>query len=835
MIVKETSFLKQQTAGLEDKMRRVVPIARIDGFGDPGRGLTTQEAEERLGAFGSNRIVQKESSGWGDIVRDTARDPMFWFLIGTALLFAFLGDYSESIILGLAIIPIVGMDAYLHRRTQASTESLSGRLDATATVVRDGKEQQIAAEALVPGDLVIIAANHSFPADGIVVAGSAIQVDESALTGEAMPVRKRPLGGFDALHSDLAIDDEAWASAGTRLLTGDARLRVVSTGAETLYGQIVRSAQEGHRERTPLQIAIDSLLVVLVAAALILCLALAAIRYAQGHGLTDALLSAVTLAVAALPEEFPVVFTFFLSVGVYRLAKRQALVRRSVVVESIGRVTCICTDKTGTITEGRLRLEQRVPNEGVSPVEMQRLARIASRVESGDPLDHAINEDGGEPETRVATFPFTEDRRRETGVVRIGDGYLVAVKGAPEAVLSICDLSEAERAAWLAKVGELGANAYKVIACAWLEQAQWNGGEPDSGFRFAGLLAFGDPVRSGVKEAVAQAQSAGIRVIMVTGDHVATAAAVARDIGIGDGAPKVLEGSAFATALENANGRLPDVDVVARAIPAQKLDLVRALRSAGEVVAVTGDGVNDVPALQGADVGIAMGKRGARTAREVASIVLLDDNFRTIVQAIAEGRQLFLNLKLSFAYLLMVHVPLVLTAALIPLAGYPLLYLPIHIVWLELIVHPTALLVFQELPASGTLEPAKRSARRRFFTQREWAVIASVGMLITVMLVIGFAYSLGPESNVAHARTMSIVTLIIAAATATAWLSRLRTRPARIIVLVTILSAVVLVQTPILAAWLHLTPLHLDDWLIAAAGGALAASLSALLRPSRHF
>ncbi len=815
-------------------MRRVVPIARIDGFGEPGRSLTTQEAEDRLRAFGANRIIQKESSGWGDIARDTARDPMFWFLIGTSLLFAFLGDYSESVILGLAIIPIVGMDAYLHRRTQASTESLSGQIDATATVVRDGKEQEIAAENLVPGDLVIVEANHSFPADGIIVAGSAIQVDESALTGEAMPVRKRPLGGFDASHADLAIDDEAWASAGTRLLTGSARLRIVSTGADTLYGQIVRLAQEGHRERTPLQIAIDSLLVVLVAAALILCLSLAAIRYAQGHGLTDALLSAVTLAVAALPEEFPVVFTFFLSVGVYRLAKRQALVRRSVVVESIGRVTCICTDKTGTITEGRLRLEQRVPGDGVSPGELLGLARIASRAESGDPLDVAINEDGGEPEKRVATFPFTEDRRRETGVVHVGDGYLIALKGAPEAVLSLCDLSEAERAAWLAKVGDLGANAFKVIACASLEQAQWNGGEPDRNFRFAGLLAFGDPVRSGVKEAVAQAQSAGIRVIMVTGDHVATAAAVARDIGIGKGAPKVLEGSTLATELENANGRLPDIDVVARAIPAQKLDLVRALRAAGEVVAVTGDGVNDVPALQGADVGIAMGKRGARTAREVASIVLLDDNFRTIVRAIAEGRQLFRNLKLSFTFLLIVHLPLVLTAALIPLAGYPLLYLPIHIVWLELIIHPTALLVFQELPASDPLERVDRGARRQFFTLREWAVIASVGMLITVMLIFGFAYSVGADNNVAHARTISLVTLIIAAAATTAWLSRLQTRPARLIVLATILSAAVLVQTPMLAAWLHLTPLHADDWLIAAAGALIATFPTAYLRTSRR-
>ena len=333
-------------------------------------------------------------------------------------------------------------------------------------------------------------------------------------------------------------------------------------------------------------------------------------------------------------------------------------------------------------------------------------------------------------------------------------------------------------------------------------------------------------MREGVKEAVAKAQAAGIRVIMVTGDHVTTAAAIAREIGLGAGPLRVIEGSELKAA---GSRKLSDFDVVARAIPAQKLDLVRELRSSGEIVAVTGDGVNDVPALQGADIGIAMSERGTRTAREVASIVLLDDNFRTIVRAIAEGRQLFRNLKLSFAYLLMMHIPLVATAALIPFAGFPLLYLPMHVVWLELIIHPTALLVFQDLPASDRLDPVERNLKLRFFDWREWTLIGLIGTLVILLIVLGYTRSLGDNNNVEHARSMAFAALIVASATMTAGLTRLSSRGSLIAVLATISSALVLVQVPALASLLHLSPLHADDWLIAGLGGLLVGSLAAFL------
>ena len=789
--------------------------------------MTAEQAASRRNSYGSNDILGDRASGWGAVARDTARDPMVWFLAATAMLFAFLGDYAEAGVLGLALLPIAGMDAYLHRRTQASTEGLAGRLAATARVLREGSLQEVPAVDLVPGDLVFVNEGEAFPADGLLVACENSQTDELALTGEAMPVRKHafegPLGG-----EQTSVDNDYWGSAGTRLLTGEARLRVVFTGGETLYGEIVRSAREGQHERTPLQNAIGILVTELVVIALLVCVALGVTRYLQGFGLLDAFLSAVTLAVAALPEEFPVAFTFFLGVGVYRLARRQALVRRAVVVENIGRVTCICSDKTGTLTEGKLTLAHVFPADGVAAAELRRIAAQASRPGSGDPLDAAVLAGASmATDMRLATFPFTEDRRRETAILREGDGVVAAAKGAPETIFALCRLTPAEKAAWLAKTEELGAGGHKVLACASKRLSEWTGSEPGNDYRFLGLLAFEDPVREGVRAAVAKAKAAGIRVIMVTGDHVATARAIAREIGLGGNSPRIIEGAAFEpSAARGAEG----FDVLARAVPAQKLDLVRSLRSQGEIVAVTGDGVNDVPALQGADIGIAMGERGTRTAREVASIVLLDDNFSTIVRAISEGRQLFSNLKLSFAYLLLMHMALVAAAALVPFAGFPLLYLPMHVVWLELIIHPTALLVFQELPAtSGRLEPVDRNRKLRFFDWREWTLIGLIGSLVTGIVILGYVRSLGSSHDVEHARAMALVALVVASATMTAGLSRLRSPAAVIAVLATIGSALILVQVPVFASILHLSPLHVDDWLIAAGGGLLAGSLAALL------
>jgi Ca2+-transporting ATPase len=633
------------------------------------------------------------------------------------------------------------------------------------------------------------------------------------------------------------VDAVHWGFAGTRLLTGDACVRIVATGADTIYGEIVRSALASSHGRTRLQQAIDRLVFLLVMVAAALCVLLGAVRMAQGFGLADALLSAVTLAVAAIPEEFPVAFTFFLGVGVFRLARRQALVRRAVAVEDIGRMSCLCMDKTGTLTEGRVKLAHALAAEGAGEDTLLRLAALASRGEGRDPLDDAIRRavpQLREPGARVALFPFTEDRRRETAIWAPSSGggrLLVVCKGAPETVLSACELGETEAAHWRRQAAGL-AESHKVIACASrdLDTGDLTGAEPDRGFTFAGLIAFEDPLREGAVEAVRRAHRAGVRLILVTGDHPVYAQAIAREAGIADDRSEVVLGESLDQAIRERGAEfLAGLQIVARALPAQKLRLVQALRQAGEVVGVTGDGVNDVPALKAADVAIAMGESATQSAREAGAIVLLDDNLRTIVNAVAEGRQLFRNLRLSFAYLLIVHFPLITTAALIPMLGHPLLYLPVHIVWLELIIHPTAMLAFQA-PAGARPEGEMPRRRAHFFSARDWIGILGAGVLIAAALVAGFRVALA-SGGILHARAMALVALVMAWVVTAALLTGLATRSARVIAALTVLSAFLFTQWPPVAAMLGLAPLHADDWLFAATAGLVAAAPALLLRP----
>lgn len=825
-------------------MLRQVPYDRIRGLPGPEHGLDDGAVTLRRDKYGANNIIDVPQTGWRELLRDTLQDPMLWFLLITGGLFAAIGEFREAVILAFALVPLAGMDLFLHRRTQASTASLGGRLATRATVIRNNRRVTVPGRDVVCGDLAVVGANDFFPADGVIVSAHEAQADESALTGEAFPVRKRPYGIYDNDGSgrDPAVDTEHWGFAGTRLLTGELQMRVIYTGGETYYGEIVRSALHGRHARTPMQSAIARLVSVLLAAAALMCLVLALVRWIQGFGLLDAVVSAMTLAVAALPEEFPVVFTFFLGVGVYRLARRRALVRRAVAVENIGRVTAICADKTGTLTLGRLTLTHTYPAPPCSAAQLLETARLASRAESGDPLDLAIIAAAGDRASdnrRLATFPFTEDRKKETSIFRSSDGRVFAVtKGAPETLLRQCDLSDDEQTRLLEIADRLADEGHKVIACArrGLEEPGEHDREPSTDFDYAGLIALEDPVREGVVDAVAFCRRAGIHVIMITGDHPLTARAVAREIGLGDGEPRVLTAGEV-EARSDADDRidLRKVDVIARSIPAQKLHFVRRLQAEGEIVSVTGDGVNDVPALQAADVGIAMGERGTQAAREVSAIVLLDDNFRTIVRAVAEGGQLFHNLRMSFTYLLMVHIPLVISAALIPLLGYPLLYLPIHIVWLELIIHPTALLAYQQLPDNTrvTVAVPKTHARVSFFTRREWTTIVLVGLSLTAVVIGGYIFSLGAGRNVEHARAMALAVLCLGSAFVTVTLSRLSTAASRLVAAGTILSLPLLIQVPVVAGVLHLQPLHWQDWLTAVLGSGLIAALLRLERFGR--
>ena len=811
---------------------RPLPESATGDLARDCEGLSVAEADRRLAALGPNDILMVPPSSWRDTLQDTLRDPMIWFLTGVSALFAVLGDYAEAAVLALALVPLLGMDAWLHRRTQASTQGLASRLATQAVVIRSGAAHLVSAREVVVGDIVEVQAGEPFPADAILIEGEGAQVDESAMTGESWPVRKLVFSGPVVPPS---LDIAHWCLAGTRLLTGPARLRVVATGGNTLYADIVRSALQGPHALTPLQQSSGRLVAVMLWGAIGLCLVLAGVRLAQGHGWLDAFLSAVTLAVAAIPEEFPVVMAMFLGVGVYRLAHRKALVRRAVAVENIGRLTCICSDKTGTLTEGRLVLAHVVPAGGTSSEEVLAVARLAAHATSSDPLDTALLATGARAAGQeLAAFPFTEDRRRETRLVALADGTrIAALKGAPETVFDLCR-DAGDLASWRASLQTLASGGHKVVAVARrvLELEVDAAAEPVGGFSLLGLIAFEDPVRDGVREAVRRCQAGGIRVIMVTGDHPLTAGAVARDIGLGDGSPRVLladaiDGPAAAAALAHA-------DVVARATPSQKLKLVLALQAAGEIVAVTGDGVNDVPAIKAADVGIAMGERGTQSAREVASIVLLDDNFRTIADAVAEGRQLFVNLQLAFIYLLLVHIPLVLSAALVPLLDNPILYLPVHVVILELLIHPTALLAFQQAADRGSLKAIPRDGPSHFFTPQTWRRVLAAGLVLALLLVGVFEWQNAQGAAGGHARSMVLAMLSVWSGAVALALNRGVGGSGAIVPLVSVLAVVVLVQMPVVSAYVHLEPLHVRDWLVIGVSALLAMGLASFVRASLY-
>lgn len=801
-------------------MQRIISFKNLKGLTVKSSGLSESEYAQQFGKFGPNEIVERTGNPWLELLTDTAKDPMVWFLIGISMIFYIIGDYQEAIILSLATIPLIFMDAFLYWRTQASTSGLRSQLSSKVMVIRDGKHRELDSFDIVPGDLVVLSTqNHFLPADGVWEKADSLQLDESVLTGEAFPVNKSELDLASHFHKDeLFIDSGLLGFAGTRVIRGTGYLRVLFTGKDTSYGEIVQSVAKIQHERTPLQSEILELTRLLIYIALAFCLVLASIRFYQGHGWLDALLSAAVLAVAAIPEEFPVVFSFFLGVGVYRLAKRNALVRRAVSVENIGRVTQICTDKTGTITLGELSLTHLDPASDVTEVNLLTQALIASDVEGSDPVDVAILKVAQlreiEIPTRFSVIPFTEDRKRETAFLERNGKFLCAIKGSPETVLAKSKLSEQELSDWNVRINEWAQGGHKVLAVASVEVKEAS--EPEDGFQFKGLLAFEDPARPEIKEAINYCHQNEIKVLMITGDHPATAEAIAKDIGLIENSAVIISAEKEAHKIEDKwLSNHPDffkgVDVVARCNPLQKLKIVESLKKVGEMVVVTGDGVNDVPALKASDIGVAMGLRGARSAKEVSSIILADDNFSTIVNAVREGKQLFENLRMSFKYLLLLHIPFVLSAAVIPLLGYPLLFLPIHVVWLELIIHPTALFAFQQY--AEEFNEGSYTQQKSFFTKKDSAVILAMGLSLTGIIILFFVAGVSENQNIDHGRAEVMVLLSLWSAGLVMALTKGKTLASKVLMIATVFSSVFLVQNEWFAKALHINSLHVIDWI----------------------
>ena len=776
--------------------------------------------------FGTNNIAETQSRPFVELIKETFSDPMIWLLFCISVIFFFIGQTGEAISLFVAIIPLIFMDAYLHRRTQVSVDSLMGQLSSEAIVLRNGQQKIINSLEIVPGDLVFLSSNIYLPADGIFEDTLDLQIDESALTGEALPIHKKKIIlSRDTLYlkENMSISNEYLGFAGTRTLRGSGKLRVLQTGKETLYGEIIQSVASVRHEKTPLQKEITKLVKILSVGSGFMCLILASVRIFQGKGFLDAFLSAATLAVAAIPEEFPVVFTFFLGVGVYRLAKRNALVRRAVSVENIGRVSCICSDKTGTITLGQLKLNQLLPTEGFNELDLIKVSLAASDSFASDPVDQSILEISKikqvvSPE-KLVVFPFTEDRKRESVFVKEDNhNYYCFSKGSPETLLKMSSLSQKEKDFWNENITKFALKGHKVLGCAKREISKDElklNKEPASGFIFLGLLIFEDPPRKEVKEAIRYCRENAIKVIMITGDHTETARSIAKDVGIGGVDPKVISAEhqpdqfQESWLIENPDF-LEGLDVVSRCTPIQKFNIVKSLRINNRVIAVTGDGVNDVPALKAASIGIAMGIRGTKSAKEVASIILTDDNFSTIVHAIQEGKQLYLNLGNSFEYLFLIHIPFVLTAAMVPLLGYPILYLPIHIIWFELIIHPTALFSFQQ---ETIIEKSTSGISKTFLSRKEIYGVLIMGIIVTIVILVSFKRSMVTNDSLNHARSMVIGIMSLWNVGIVYSLTKFKNLASKIISVLTILSTFALIEIPYISEKLHLSSLVIKDWI----------------------
>jgi Ca2+-transporting ATPase len=704
---------------------------------DERSGLTDAEAEARLKRHGKNVLVPKRRIRTLGLLA-FIKEPMVWLLVVAGAVYYWLGDTAETIITLIAVVPIALVDVAIELQTDKALEKLKTLGEPEVTVVRRGVEKRIKSEDLVPGDIALIQEGDVVMADSAMLSGSGVQTDESSLTGESQPVEKQPADRFD----ESFFANKGVLFAGTTVVSGRARTIVVKTGANTQYGKIGKILAGTYAGKTPLQVEIGKIIKVFAVVAVVLSVSLVVIGLVAYGPITEAvwneaIIGGVSLAIAAIPEEFPVVFTLFLSLGMLRLANANALVKKLSAVEALGSVDVICTDKTGTITTGKMSVSEVCARPGVSKDDLELAALLACERDPFDPMEKAIYAHAKDSPAlaKVRTmdfvhgYPFDTDEKYMSHVWK-GSGTVLAAKGSLEGILARCAMDPAEREGVLRQNDEMAERGIRVLAFARKRIDEVRGREEDEkGLEFLGLMGFSDPIRQGVTKAVADCRKAGIRVVMLTGDHKTTARAIADKAGIEtDG---VVTGKELDVPEKEFLEILEANHVFARVLPEQKLRIVEGYQKLGCRVAVTGDGINDAPALKKANIGVAMGERGTEVAKETAALVLLDDNFKTIVGAVRNGRRIYDNLKKAFSYLVAFHVPIFLSALLIPLMHLPLLLLPVHIVFLELVLHPAISVVYEKEPEERDIMSRRpREAKTRLLHPGEFAGLIIVGTVL---------------------------------------------------------------------------------------------------------
>ncbi len=748
-------------------------------------GLTEDEARRRLGEYGPNEIEDREKHGLLSTLKGVATEPMFLLLLVAAAIYLVLGDLGEGLLLAFFAVVTVGLVIFQERRSEHALDALRELAAPQVRVVRAGRVLRIAARELVPGDLFLLGEGERVAADGMAREAVGLAVDESLLTGESVPVRKRaseaPMG---AQQDRPGGDDTPNVYAGTLAVSGHGLAEVVATGRHTQVGLIGASLAGIELAPTPLQRHLRRLVQVFGLAA-IGASALMIVWYGLQRGdWMQGVLSAIALGMAMLPEEFPMALTVFLALGAWRLARIQVLSRRPAVIEALGSATVLCVDKTGTLTENRMRLRRLVTEAADAavtpgaplPEDVHRLleyAMLASRRGGVDPMDRALLAHGDDslaetehlhPDWRLEReYPLTPELLAMSHAWTAEDGVRrVAAKGAPEAVFDLCHLSPERTAELLSRVRSLAAQGLRVLAVAvgsaGGQAAAAN--QHDYDFELLGLVGFEDPLRPSVAAAVAQAREAGIAVAMITGDHAATALAIARQAGIEVGAGALsgdeidrLDAAALAEAVRA-------VRVFARVMPEQKLRLVEAFKRNGETVAMTGDGVNDAPALKAAHIGIAMGVRGTDVAREAAGLVLLDEDFGRIVGGVRMGRRIFDNLRKVMTYITAIHVPIAGLSLLPVVFGLPPLMLPAHVVLTEMVIDPVCSLAFEGAPEDPRVmkRPPRRSDAGIVGWPMLWQGLLQGGCLLAATLAT-YVLALRAGRDADTARTLAVVGL----------------------------------------------------------------------------
>jgi Ca2+-transporting ATPase len=743
-------------------------------------GLSSAEAKRLQQQYGRNELTPRKKAGFFRKALRTVCEPMFLLLIAAAVIYFVLGEPRDGAIMLIFVIGVIGIDLIQEWKTDRTLDALRDLSAPHVTVIRDGCETVIASADLVPGDLMLIREGDKIPADGTVARCSDLCVDESTLTGEAEGVWKSPEGEAEPSGDYWRRD---YCYAGTLVIQGTGIVRVDKIGAATEYGKIGVNIAEAPEEPTPLQKQTGALVRTCAVIAGVLFVLVGVVTYfnlpdhAFGPRMIESVLSGITLAMAMIPEEFPVVLTVFLSMGAWRLAKKQSLVRRLPAVETLGSVSVLCVDKTGTITMNRMTVQEIRAADG----DERRLAEtmgLGCETEAYDPMEKAMlafcesrgiaREDlfGGE---LLAEYPFTNELKMMGHVWCRNGEIVIAAKGSPEHILTLCALTDAERAAAERGVAEMSGRGLRVIAVAGAPVAAESDIPTEiTGCRltFRGLVGLADPPRPGVESDIAVCRRAGIRVVMITGDSGATASAIARKIGMEHSEASITGDRLDGMSDEALREAVKTVSIFSRVVPEHKMRIVKAFRENGEIVAMTGDGVNDAPALKYADIGIAMGKRGSEVSREAADLILMDDNFTTIVETVKDGRRIYDNIRKAVGYIFTIHIPIAFSSLLAPLLGIApaaLMLLPLHVVLLELIIDPTCSIVLERQPAeTDVMARAPRGAGEKLLNAG--LLVKSILQGLTVFAAAFGAYYTvlaGNPANAPAARAMGLVVIML--------------------------------------------------------------------------